>query len=148
MLCAVLCCAAEHLGLPPVNPWLNVFLNFEHGANYAIPGATALASMPFPLATQVAWHLDLVHEVYNNRTTSSSSTRMMLLELQKQKDESQERRKRLPTVESLGDALYVIEIGGLDYRIDESDVAYSSPELVNATIVPLVVDEIRIALEV
>jgi hypothetical protein len=62
--------AALHLGLPPVNPWLDSELEFEHGANYAIPGATtlpsSLAPLEYPLSKQVAWHLELVHDVLLN----------------------------------------------------------------------------------
>ena len=123
---------AVHLGLPPLNPWLNVFLDFDHGANYAIPGATALASLtPFALAKQISWHLDLVGEVYNKSSPSDAA----------------EPRKRLPTVQALHDALYVIQIGGLDYRTYYLDLHYP-PELVGDTIVPLVVEEIRVGLEV
>ena len=140
----ILCCVyvvAVHLGLPPLNPWLNVFLDFDQGATYAIPGATALASLtPFALGKQISWHLDLVEEVYNRSSPSH-------LTLPTRRTTKAQPRKRLPTVQSLHDALYVIQIGGLDYRTYYSDLNYP-PEFVSDTIVPLVVEEIRAGLEV
>ena len=142
MLCY---CVAEHLGLAPLNPWLNVFLDFDQGANYAIPGATALASItPFALGKQISWHLDLVEEVYNRSSASSPST---FQSTRRRRTSETQPRKRLPTVQSLYDALYVIQIGGLDYRTYYSDLDYP-PEFVSDTIVPLVVEEIRAGLEV
>ena len=101
---------------------------------------TTASITPFALGKQISWHLDLVEEVYNRSSPSH-------LTLPTRRTSEAQPQKRLPTVQSLHDALYVIQIGGLDYRTYYSDLDYP-PEFVSDTIVPLVVEEIRTALEV
>ena len=156
---------AEHLGLPPINPWLNVFLDFGHGANYAIPGGTALDLhvMDFPLPRQISLHLDLFYEALNRSTSSSSSSAsssaMDSSSSSSSSSSATDRaaarnhgfsasdRKRLPSIEAVRDGLYVIQIGGLDYKAYLGDFNFAPSDVVTQ-VVPLVVEQIRVSLEV
>jgi hypothetical protein len=53
----------------------------------------------------------------------------------------------LPQASALTDALYVVSMGGAEFRTDFSSTSYSV-DFINSTIVPLFVAEIRSALEV
>jgi hypothetical protein len=182
--CGIWDCVAAHLGLRPLNPWLDVFLDFDEGANYAIPGATILTHfMPLGLPQQLQWHLDLVAEVLNRTTTtttanhpspavasttspSSSSANSAARESDSQdhheistlrlstesaivrhSEALRQQRKRLPSPNALRDALYVLQIGGLDYKMSYIDEGLPV-DYVNASLVPQVVAGLRDALEV
>jgi hypothetical protein len=54
---------------------------------------------------------------------------------------------RLPHPSALPDALYVLQMGGIDFRTDFSNDSYPV-DYINSTIVPLFIAEIRSALEV
>ena len=157
---------AEHLGLPPINPWLNVFLDFGHGANYAIPGATTLDLhvMGFPLPRQISLHLDLFYEALNrSMSSSSSSASSSAMDSSSSSSSSSSSatdraaarnhgfsasdRKRLPSIEAIRDGLYVIEIGGLDYRDYLGEFNFAPSDVVTQ-VVPLVVEQFRVSLEV
>jgi hypothetical protein len=58
-----------------------------------------------------------------------------------------QRRKRLPSPDALRDALYVLQIGGLDYKMSYTDEGLPI-DYVNASLVPQVVAGLRDALEV
>jgi hypothetical protein len=118
-----------HLGLRALNPWLDETADVEEGANYAVPGGTALTSInPLGLPQQVSWHLDLVNFSGSSQIEFHNG-------------------RRLPNASTLRDALYAIHIGGLDYKYFYDSAAFP-PDLVRSAIVPIVVAEIRTALEV
>ena len=56
-------------------------------------------------------------------------------------------RKLLPSIDAIRDGLYAIQIGGLDYKAYIGTYKFDPADVVTQ-VVPLVVQQIRIALEV
>ncbi|KAI5074262.1 hypothetical protein GOP47_0010223 [Adiantum capillus-veneris] len=119
---------ASHLGLPFLNPYLNSSADFRGGVNYAVAGATALnvsllhslgvnTSSDLSLDVQISWHLDA-----QARAESSDGN-----------------------IAAFTEGLYVIQIGGDDYT--HSYCAKYSPSFVISTLMPLVIQKIRNAVE-
>ena len=85
--------AAQDMGLPFLNPYLAMNRSFDHGANFAVAGATAMDpadqfnrrfSMPFTansLKLQLRWFKDFMKSTFNTDEGNSKIFLPSLLSL-------------------------------------------------------------------
>ncbi|MCO5557104.1 hypothetical protein L7F22_010660 [Adiantum nelumboides] len=124
---------ATRVGLPFLNPSLDLTASFSTGANYAVSGATAedaltlaatkfiVPQSPFSLDVQVSLHLKL---------------------------QSSAPSPKKPSAETFSKGLYVIEIGSNDYSGALANPLLYPPATVISSFVPAVIAKIRNATEV
>ncbi|MCO5597063.1 hypothetical protein L7F22_051137 [Adiantum nelumboides] len=124
---------ATRVGLPFLNPSLDLTASFSTGANYAVSGATDENALTFAvtrlIVPQTPFFLDVQVSLHLKLQASAPSPKK-------------------PSADAFSNGLYVIEFGGNDYSGALANPLLYSPAKVIGSFVPAVISKIRNGTEV